>query len=148
MSENDSAKSVAGAAQQAATVGSDRELAHRLTQLPPYTRSLLRIEVPVVVTLAKTRHPVSRVLDLAPGTILHFSKAFDEPLTVSVGGCDVAVGDAVKVGDKFGLRIASMVMPEEKFEPVRAKQPEGRNDQAPLTNVGGAGEGDTAYNAG
>jgi flagellar motor switch/type III secretory pathway protein FliN len=122
MSENDSANSVAGAAPQAAKVGSDRELAHRLAQLPPYTRSLLRIEVPLVVTLAKTRHPVSRVLDLAPGTILHFSKAFDEPLTVSVGGCDVAVGEAVKVGDKFGLRISSMVMPEEKFEPVRPKE--------------------------
>jgi flagellar motor switch/type III secretory pathway protein FliN len=122
MSENDSANSVGGAAPQAAKVGSDRELAHRLAQLPPYTRSLLRIEVPLVVTLAKTRHPVSRVLDLAPGTILHFSKAFDEPLTVSVGGCDVAVGEAVKVGDKFGLRISSMVMPEEKFEPVRPKK--------------------------
>jgi flagellar motor switch protein FliN len=119
MSENDSDKPVAGAA---AKVGSDREFAHRLAQLPPYTRSLLRIEVPVVVTLAQTRHPVSRVLDLAPGTILHFSKAFDEPLTVSVGSCDVAVGEAVKVGDKFGLRIASMVMPEEKFEPVRPKR--------------------------
>ena len=57
-----------------------------------------------------------------PRLILHFSKAYDEPLTVSVGGCDVAVGEAVKVGDKFGLRIGSMVMPEEKFEAVRAKR--------------------------
>jgi flagellar motor switch protein FliN/FliY len=121
MSENDSAKQVAGAAPLAAKVGSDRELAHRLAQLPPYARSLLRIEVPVVVTLAKTRQPMSRVLELAPGTILHFSKAFDEPLTMSVGGCDVAVGEAVKIGDKFGLRIASMAMPEEKFEAVRPK---------------------------
>jgi flagellar motor switch/type III secretory pathway protein FliN len=122
MSENDSGKSVVGGAAPAARVGADREFAQRLAQLPPYTRSLLRIEVPVVVTLASTRQPVSRVLDLAPGTILHFSKACDEPLTVTVGGCDVAVGEAVKVGDKFGLRIASMVMPEEKFEPVRAKR--------------------------
>jgi len=129
MSENDSAKSATVTAAQAAKVGSDREFAHRLALLPPYTRSLLRIEVPLVVTLAQTRQPVSRVVDLAPGTILHFSKAFDEPLTVSVGGCDVAVGEAVKVGDKFGLRIASMVMPEEKFEPVRGKRPQGRNDQ-------------------
>jgi len=129
MSEIDSEKAVASAASQAAKVGSDRELAHRLAQLPPYARSLLRIEVPIIVTLAKTRHPVGRVVDLAPGTILHFSKAFDEPLTVSVGGCDVAVGEAVKVGDKFGVRIASMVMPEEKFEPVGAKRPRGRNEQ-------------------
>src|SRR6185369_3306493 len=126
MSENDSAKPVAATTPQAAKVGSDRELAHRLAQLPPYTRSLLRIEVPLVATLASTRQPVSRVVDLAPGTILHFSKAYDEPLTVSVGGCNVAVGEAVKVGDKFGVRIASMVMPEEKFEPLRGKGSRGQ----------------------
>jgi flagellar motor switch protein FliN len=34
----------------------------------------------------------------------------------------VAVGETVKVGDKFGLRITSMVMPEEKFEPIKPKQ--------------------------
>src|SRR5262245_14803558 len=104
-----------------AAAGEDYELAQRLAQLPSYARSLLRIQVPVVVTLATTRQPVSRVLELAPGTILHFNKACDDPLTISVGRCDVAVGETVKVGDKFGLRITSMVMPEEKFEAVMAK---------------------------
>jgi flagellar motor switch protein FliN/FliY len=104
-----------------AAVGEDYELAQRLAQLPPYARSLLRIQVPVLVTLATTRHPVSRVLDLAPGTILHFGKACDDPLTLSVGDCDVAVGETVKVGDKFGLRLTSMVMPSEKFEAVKAR---------------------------
>src|SRR5262245_34464642 len=104
-----------------AIVGEDYELAQRLAQLPAYARSLLRIQVPVVVTLATTRHPVSRVLDLAPGTILHFGKACDDPLTLSVGKCDVAVGETVKVGDKFGLRLTSMVMPSEKFESVATK---------------------------
>jgi flagellar motor switch protein FliN/FliY len=104
-----------------AIIGEDYELAQRLTQLPAYARSLLRIKVPVVVTLATTRQPLSRVLDLAPGTILHFGKACDDPLTISVGHCDVAVGETVKVGDKFGLRIRSMVMPEEKFELVKPR---------------------------
>ncbi len=104
-----------------AVVGEDYELAQRLAQLPAYARSLLRIQVPVVVTLATTRRPVSRVLDLAPGTILHFGKACDDPLTLSVGSCDVAVGETVKVGDKFGLRLTSMVMPSEKFEPVKPR---------------------------
>jgi flagellar motor switch protein FliN/FliY len=102
----------------AASGGDDYEFAQRLTQLPAYARSLLRIEVPVVVTLATTRQPVSRVLDLAPGTILHFAKSCDEPLTLSVSDCDVAVGETVKVGEKFGLRLTSMLMPQEKFERV------------------------------
>ena len=111
--------------------GDENELAHRLAQLPPYSRSLLRIKVPVVVTLASTRQPVSRVLDLAPGTILHFTKPCDEPLTLSVGNCEVAVGDTVKVGEKFGLRITSMVMPEEKFEAIRPKEP--KNQRTEIT---------------
>jgi flagellar motor switch protein FliN len=111
----------AHAASARAAFGEDFELAQRLAQLPPYARSLLRIQVPVVVTLATTRHPVSRVLDLAPGTILHFGKSCDEPLTLSVGRCDVAVGETVKVGEKFGLRLTSMVLPTEKFAPLAPK---------------------------
>jgi flagellar motor switch/type III secretory pathway protein FliN len=90
-----------------------------LARLPGYSRSLLRIEVPVVVTLAKTQLPVSHVLDIGPGTIVHFDKTYDSPLTLSIGQCEVAVGDAVKIGDKFGLRITSMVMPQEKFEALK-----------------------------
>src|SRR5215471_11065876 len=78
--------------------GEDFELAQRLTQLPPYARSLLKIQVPVVATLAMTRQPVSRVLELAPGTILHFNKPCDEPLSLQIGSCEVAVGETVKVG--------------------------------------------------
>jgi flagellar motor switch protein FliN len=102
--------------------GDDFELAQRLAQLPAYARSLLRIQVPVVVTLAATQQPVSRVVELAPGTILHFAKPCDEPLTLSVGHCEVAVGETVKVGEKFGLRLTSMVMPQERFDPVRPRQ--------------------------
>jgi flagellar motor switch protein FliN/FliY len=111
--------------------GDDYELAQRLAQLPSYARSLLRIHVPVVVTLAETQHPISRVLDLAPGTILHFSKSCDDPLTLSVGRCEVAVGETVKVGEKFGLRITSMLMPKEKFEPVRGKEAKNRRTEEP-----------------
>src|SRR5436190_7984333 len=104
-------------------LGGDLELAERLRHLPAYSRSLLRIAVPVVVTLATTQRPVSSVLELAPGTILQFSKPCDDPLTLSVSGCEVAVGETVKVGEKFGLRITSMVLPAEKFEPVRPARP-------------------------
>jgi flagellar motor switch protein FliN/FliY len=97
----------------------DWVLAQRLAALPPYARSLLRIRVTVMATLATTRLPVRQVMEIAPGTILHLSKPCDEPLTLSVGGCEIAVGETVKVGEKFGLRISSMLMPREKFEPVK-----------------------------
>ena len=40
-------------------------------------------------------------------------------LDLEAGDCKIAYGEAVKVGDKFGLRIATIVPPEERFVPVR-----------------------------
>lgn len=86
--------------------------------LPPYTRSLLRIKVPVVVTLAEKRQKLSRIVELGPGSIIQFDKSCEEMLDLEVGNQAVASGEAVKVGDKFGLRITAIVMPEERFSPV------------------------------
>ena len=89
--------------------------------LPPYTRSLLRIKVPVVVTLAEKRQKLSRIIELGPGSIIQFDKSCEEMLDLEVGNQAVACGEAVKVGDKFGLRITAMVLPDERFSPVTAK---------------------------
>lgn len=86
--------------------------------LPPYGRSLLKIRVPVTVTLATARESVSRIIELMPGTILQFAKSCDEPLRLEVGGSAVAVGEAVKVNERFGLRVTSIVMPDERFVSV------------------------------
>lgn len=94
----------------------------RIGDLPNYARSLLRIKVPVVVTLAEKRQPLDRIIELGPGLIIQFEKSCEEMLDLAVGDCRVATGEAVKVGDKFGLRITSMVLPEERFRPVPPKQ--------------------------
>jgi flagellar motor switch protein FliN len=115
-----------GAAANPALFGmSEEDFAARVASLPNYTRSLLRIRVPVKVTLASKRQAIGRVLELAPGAILHFGKPCDDPLTLSVGSCAVAVGETVKIGEKFGLRITSMVMPEEQFEALLPKPTRG-----------------------
>jgi flagellar motor switch protein FliN len=88
-------------------------------RLPAYTRSLLRIRVPVVVTLAEKRQPLGRIVELSPGAIIQFDKSCEEMLDLSVGNRRIASGEAVKVGDKFGLRITSLTPPGEKFVPIR-----------------------------
>ncbi len=87
--------------------------------LPLYSRSLLRIKVPVVVTLARKRQPLSRILELGPGAIIQFDKSCDAMLELDVAARSVALGEAVKVGDKFGLRINSITLPEERFIPLK-----------------------------
>ena len=97
----------------------------RLTpdQLPIYSKSLLRIKVPLVVTLARKRQPLGRIVELGPGSIIQFDKSCEEMLDLEIGDCRVASGEAVKVGEKFGLRITSMILPGERFH--KLKPPEG-----------------------
>lgn len=89
------------------------------SQLPAYSRSLLRIQVPVRVVLASRKESLKDIVELAPGTIIKFEKACDELLQLFVGDQPVAEGEAVKVGDKFGFRVLAMLLPEEHFLKVR-----------------------------
>jgi flagellar motor switch/type III secretory pathway protein FliN len=91
-------------------------------ELPSYARSLLHIRVPVTVTLAAQRQPLKRIVELGPGSLLQFEKSCEEQLELEINGQRVAVGEAVKVGDKFGIRISSMILPEERFVPVGHRQ--------------------------
>jgi len=90
-----------------------------LEALPPYTQSLLRIRVPVKVTLAVKKQPVSKILTLGPGSIIQFEKSCEEMLTLEVGEQAIGQGEAVKVGDKFGIRLSSLILPDERFRTVQ-----------------------------
>lgn len=90
-----------------------------IQHLPTYTKSLLRINVPVTVKLASIKQPVKRVVEMNMGSIIQFDKSCEEPLVLEVAGHEVAFGEAVKVGDKFGLRITSVSLPPERFGPIQ-----------------------------
>lgn len=101
---------------------SDDDLGQRLRNLPSYVRSLLRIRVPVSVHLASIRQPVSRVLNIGPGTIIQFEKNCEQPLTLCIGNQPVAEGEAVKVGEKFGVKLTQMILPGERFAALKGKK--------------------------
>ncbi|HVX11713.1 MAG TPA: FliM/FliN family flagellar motor switch protein [Pirellulales bacterium] len=98
--------------------------------LPSYARSLLRIKVPVIVTLAAKKQPIGRIVELGPGSIIQFDKSCEEMLEMHVNDQLVAEGEAVKVGDKFGIRLTSLVVPGERFKPVRNAAGEHTGDPA------------------
>ena len=79
--------------------------------------------MPVVVTLASKRQAIGRILEIGPGSIIQFDKLCDEMLDLSVGNHCVAQGEAVKIGEKFGLRITSLTLPEERFVPLTKNPP-------------------------
>lgn len=89
--------------------------------MPSYSRSLLKVQVPVHVVLATKKESVGDVMELAPGTIIKFDKSCEEMLQLHVGNQIVADGEAIKVGDKFGFRVSSIQMPHEHFMNVPSK---------------------------
>jgi flagellar motor switch/type III secretory pathway protein FliN len=93
--------------------------ARGLGQLPGFTRSLLKIRVPVSVQLAAKRERIDEVIALSPGSIIKFDKGCDQLLQMIVGEHPVAEGEAVKIGEKFGFRVSSKLMPPEHFVPLR-----------------------------
>lgn len=88
-----------------------------------FWQNLLRIEVPVKVTLASKRVPVDQVVNFIPGVMIQFDKSCDQPMTVEVGDCKIAEGDVVKIGDKFGVRISQILHRGERFFPLTKSPP-------------------------
>jgi flagellar motor switch protein FliN/FliY len=69
---------------------------------------ILRLEVPVIVKLAERRLMLSEVMRLGTGAIIEFFKSSDEPLELLINNKVIGVGETVKVGENFGLRITQI----------------------------------------
>jgi flagellar motor switch protein FliN/FliY len=69
---------------------------------------ILRLEVPVIVKLADRKLNMNEVMRLGVGAIIEFFKASDEPLELLINNKVIGVGEAVKVGENFGLRITQI----------------------------------------
>jgi flagellar motor switch protein FliN/FliY len=99
-------------------------------------RRIHGLEVPVIVLLAEKTMTVSQVMRLAPGTIIELPKSAEERLDLLVNNKVIGRGDAVKVGENFGLEITEMgaeAGPQEESEP----EPEilGNEDIEALTSA-------------
>lgn len=94
-----------------------------LSRLPKYCRSFLKVQVPVAVNLASQKHTVQEIRELVPGAIIKFDKSCEELLDLVVCDHPIAAGEVVKVGDKFGLRIRNMTLPQEQFIAVKGTLP-------------------------
>jgi flagellar motor switch protein FliN/FliY len=75
------------------------------TPTPNELQRIMRMEVPVIVKLAERKLTMAEVMRLGPGAIVEFSKSSDEPLELLINNKAIGLGDAVKVGENFGLKI-------------------------------------------
>ncbi len=69
---------------------------------------VLKLKVPVIVRLAERKMRLSEILGIQAGAIIEFETAFDAALDLLVNNKQVGQGQAVKVGEKFGLRVLTI----------------------------------------
>ena len=70
--------------------------------------TLMHLPLTASVVLAEKTLKMQDVLGLKPGEVMEFPKRADDPLELRVSGRMVADGTAVKLGERFGLRIGSI----------------------------------------
>lgn len=77
----------------------------------------LMMDIPVVLSMeiGKTRMTIGEVLKLGKGSIVELQRMADEPLDVLVNGTLVAHGEAVVVGERFGVRLTDVISPNERL---------------------------------
>ena len=69
---------------------------------------ILQIEVPLIVRIGSKKLTLRDVLNLANGAVLELGKSADEPLHLLANNKVIGEGEAVKVGDHFGLRVTAI----------------------------------------
>ncbi len=82
----------------------------------PDISTILKLTVPVIVQVGKQSVPMSEVIGLAPGSLLELTKHSDDNLDLLVNNKVVGSGEAVKVGENFGIEIKTIKSPQERVQ--------------------------------
>jgi flagellar motor switch protein FliN/FliY len=99
--------------------GFDASLARNIEESPPNIQMLLDINLNVTIELGRTRLSIRKILELGPGSIIELDRLAGEPVDLLVNDKVVAKGEVVVVDEYFGIRIISLVSPEERIKQLK-----------------------------
>ena len=74
------------------------------------------VEVEIALEIGRRRLRIADVLRLASGQTLELSKSAGEPLDIFVNGRLLGRGEAIVMGDRYGVRITEIVAPNARGE--------------------------------
>jgi flagellar motor switch protein FliN/FliY len=80
---------------------------------------VMDVPIELTVEIGRKTMRIAEVLTLGPGSILELDKASGEPLDVLLNNRCVARGEAVVIGDRYGVRITEVFAMDEKRGGVR-----------------------------
>lgn len=74
---------------------------------------VMDVPVELTVELGRKHVKIGEILRLGPGSVLELGKANGEPLDIYVNNRLVARGEAVVVGERYGVRLTDVLVGEE-----------------------------------
>ncbi len=77
---------------------------------------LLDVKLPISIELGRTTMKIKEILTLGPGSVVELKKLAGEPVDLLINNHTVAKGEVVVVDENFGLRITSLLSPEERLK--------------------------------
>lgn len=77
---------------------------------------ILGLTVPISVILTQRNMTVESLLEITVGTIIEFDMSFDAELAMQVVNQTIGRGQAVKIGENFGLRITQINSVSERID--------------------------------
>jgi flagellar motor switch protein FliN/FliY len=79
------------------------------------------VTLQVTVELGRARLPIGQILELVNGSIVELNKQAGEAVELYVQGKLIARGEVVIIDENFGIRITSIVSPQERLNSLRGK---------------------------
>jgi flagellar motor switch protein FliN len=80
---------------------------------------LLDVTLPVSIELGRTAMSIENVLNLGPGSVVELDRLAGEPVDLLVNEKLIAWGEVVVVDENFGIRITSMVSPQDRIKSLK-----------------------------
>lgn len=84
------------------------------------SKTILKLQVPIIVRLGERMMSVAEVIALVPGSIIDLNKPAEQELELLVNNHLIATGTAVKVGVNFGIRLTTVGDASVRLDAVRS----------------------------
>jgi flagellar motor switch protein FliN len=80
----------------------------------PAFSPLNEVELEVTVELGRRRLPLAEILRLSTGSVVELDRIVGEPLSIYANNHLIAEGEAVVLGEKFGVRVTRLIAAEKR----------------------------------
>jgi flagellar motor switch protein FliN/FliY len=76
---------------------------------------VMDVSLGLTVELGKTTLPIKEILELTRGSVIELQRVAGEAVDLMANGKLIAKGEVVVIEDNFGLRITSIISPEDRL---------------------------------